>query len=245
MSAQLRPLLVRCGEIVLDPEQRLVHAGGRECLLTRVEFELLSLLMYHPNRVFTREALLDRLGDYLRGDPLGRAVDIHVSNLRRKLRQAQGTETAIETVRGVGYRLRAPRQTSMAVARPGEGVPLEQLALAALKRTPVPLLVLSPNRTVLLYNEAAQRLCGWTAEEVTGQVTCYSLLGCHDRAGKLLCDERCALHAALRAGQSDHQMHYVITRKDGRQVMVAAHYSRLDEGTAEGVGVLLMLQAQA
>ena len=79
---------------------------------------------------------------------------------------------------------------------------------------PTPLLMLSPDRTVLLYNEAAEQLCGWTAEEVAGQVKCYSLLGCHDANGGLLCHGRCALRDGALRNTSEHQAHYVITLKD-------------------------------
>jgi DNA-binding response OmpR family regulator len=238
-----RPL-VRCGEIELDQDQRRVRAAGRECALTTLEFELLSVFVHHPNRVFPREALLDQLSGFLRGDSMGRAVDIHISNLRRKLRQAQGAETAIETVRGVGYRLHAKTPATTTAARAGTEADLEHLALVALARTPMPLLVLAPDRTVLLYNEAAQCLCGWAVKEVAGQVKCYSLLSCHDEDGTLLCEERCAWRAALRAGSSELQMPYTITCKDGRQIPVMAHYRQLADTAPESEGVVLMLHAE-
>jgi DNA-binding response OmpR family regulator len=237
--------LVRCSEIELDLEQRQVYAGGRECSLTALEFELLSVFVRHPNRVFSREALLERLRGFIRGDPLSRAADVHVCNLRHKLGEALGTASPIETVRGVGYRLRIGSQPSTTVPRSRERTDMDHLALAALHRAPVPLLVLSSDRLVLLYNESAQHLCGWAVEEVIGQVKCYSLLSCHDADGTLLCDEHCALRAARRAGLSDYQTRYMIMLKDGRQLPVIAHYSRLGDAGPERDGVVLMLHATA
>jgi len=154
----------RCGRIELDPDRREARAAGTLLTLTSLEFELLTVFVESPGRVFSREALLSRLAGFLRGEPFDRAIDIHVSNLRRKLRPALGAADVLETVRGVGYRLRDSATVGAmgtAISRDIEG--LGRLALAALSRAPVPLLVLAPDRTVLLYNKAAEHLCGWTA----------------------------------------------------------------------------------
>lgn len=236
--------IVRCGQIELDPERRTACAAGKMLALTSLEYELLAVLVGHPGRVFSREELLARLAGFLRGDPFDRAVDIHVSNLRRKLREALGDATPIDTVRGMGYRLRAVETTADEVPN-SAAASMGRLALAALERAPMPLLVLSPDRTVLLYNEAAERLCGWTAEEVAGQVKCYSLLGCHGEDGTLLCHERCVLRSGSLGELSDQQTRYVITRKDGRELPVEAHYSRLANTDGETDCTLLMLQPQS
>jgi DNA-binding response OmpR family regulator len=244
--------IARCGSIELHPEQRQAYAAGRELPLTSLEYELLAVFVGHPGRVFSREELLNRLDGFLRGTPLDRTVDIHVSNLRGKLREAMGSEGGpIETVRGVGYRLRGEATGGGASSASGAQVAedrgeagLGRLALAALARAPIPLLALSPDRTVLLYNEAAQRLCGWKAEEVAGQVKCYSLLGCHSGDGTMLCHDLCPMRAAQRNGLSDQQAHYLITLKDGRELPVAAHYSRLSGADVEHDCVLLVLQPE-
>jgi len=244
--------VVRSGGIELLPDLRQARAAGHEVALTALEYELLSIFTREPGRVFSREDLLSRLGGFLRGAPLDRTIDIHVSNLRRKLRQAMGERAPIETVRGVGYRLRVDDGEEVADgvaakdAQPGDAnAGLAGLALAALERAPMPLLVLSPERTVLLYNEAAQHLCGWTAEEVAGKVTCYSLLGCHSGDGTMLCHDLCPMRTALRPGMSDQVAHYVITLKDGRELPVAAHYSRLRDTGSQRDCVLLTLAADS
>ncbi|HEX6797185.1 MAG TPA: winged helix-turn-helix domain-containing protein [Ktedonobacterales bacterium] len=225
-----------------------VEFGGQPLALTSLEYELLAVLIAHPGRVYAREELLRRLAGFVRGEPFDRAIDIHVSNLRRKLRAALGEDAPIETVRGVGYRLReaspAVAESSDATSSTTARLDLGQLALAALGRAPTPLLVLSPDRTVLLYNDAAEHLCGWKAEDVAGQVKCYSLLGCHDEDGALLCHGRCVLRQGGLTHMSERQARYVITLKDGRELPVEAHYSRLGDTSAAGDYTLLVRQPQ-
>lgn len=238
--------VIRRGRIELDPGQRRVRAAGQEASLTALEFELLAVFVRHPGRVFSRDELLNRLSGFLRGAPLDRAVDIHVSNLRHKLRQAMGEDAPIETVRGAGYRLRI-EPADNAADQPQENggdTSLGRLALAALDRAPMPLLALSLDRTVLLYNQAAQRLCGWKAEEVAGQVTCYSLLGCHNADGTMLCHDACPMRSTLLNGVNEHQARYVITLKDGREMPVTARYTRFSVAGSQSDCVLLVLQPE-
>ncbi len=87
------------GELRLDPATREVHVGGRPVSLTRIEFELLDVLSTDPKVVVSKGRLLERVwGPNWYGDE--HVVDVHVSNLRRKIGSA-----FIRTVRGVGYRL--------------------------------------------------------------------------------------------------------------------------------------------
>jgi two-component system, OmpR family, response regulator len=89
----------------IDPARRRVTLGGREVELTYVEFELVRALAERPGRVFTRQALLERLwGDSDYRDP--RTIDVHVRHLREKLEQDARRPEYIFTVRGVGYRFR-------------------------------------------------------------------------------------------------------------------------------------------
>jgi PAS domain S-box-containing protein len=234
---------VECGALELDDERRELRACGAVVPLTSLEYELVAAFMRHPGRVFSREDLLRRLRGFLRGEPLDRAVDVHVSHVRHKLEMALGEAVPIETVRGVGYRLRADKAPSVHVqgqrtAHHG----IEEMAMAALQSAPIPLLVLAADRTVLFYNDAARALCGWTSEEVSGHFKCYSLLGCHSSDGMLLCSQRCALHAAALALEDSYSTRYVITTKDGREIPVAARYSRLRDAPAAGECTLLALQ---
>ena len=91
-------LLIR-GSVKLEKENMRVFKGKEETSLTKTEFELLKLLMENPNRVFTRDNLLNRVWGYdFAGEE--KTVNIHIMNLRKKL-----GEDIIETIRGVGYRL--------------------------------------------------------------------------------------------------------------------------------------------
>ena len=78
-----------------------VTVDGRKADLTFKEYELLKLMARNRGRVFTREALLDKIWgyDYYGGD---RTVDVHMRQLRSKMSDA--THTYIETVRNIGYR---------------------------------------------------------------------------------------------------------------------------------------------
>lgn len=91
--------LIRCGELEIDLSRCEVHVGSRLVELTFKEYELLKFLVSHKGRVFTREALLNRVWgyDYYGGD---RTVDVHIRRLRSKL----GESDLIDTVRNIGYR---------------------------------------------------------------------------------------------------------------------------------------------
>lgn len=87
--------------IALDVDRHTVTRDGRPIDLSRLEFELLSLLRRHPGQVFSRDRILD-LAWPDGGCVTDRTVDAHIKTLRKKL----GTPDVIETVRGFGYRLR-------------------------------------------------------------------------------------------------------------------------------------------
>ncbi len=97
-----RPVL-QTGPLRIDPSRRTIEVGRVSVDVTTIEFDLLYTLAATPGRVFTRGELLDRVwGDDFVG--VDRVVDVHLSNLRRKL-QAVGADESLGTVRGVGYRL--------------------------------------------------------------------------------------------------------------------------------------------
>jgi DNA-binding response OmpR family regulator len=97
--------VIQADGLRIDPARRRVTVDGREVELTYVEFELLRALAERPGRVFTRQALLERLwGDSDFRDP--RTIDVHIRHLREKLEQDARRPEYIFTVRGVGYRFR-------------------------------------------------------------------------------------------------------------------------------------------
>ena len=96
---------LRAGTLFLDARSRKAAVGEKELALSRTEFNLLALFLRSPGRVFERGQILDAVwgSDVVVGD---RTVDVHVKALRRKLEEAGGDPRVLETVRGVGYRLR-------------------------------------------------------------------------------------------------------------------------------------------
>ena len=95
--------ILKVDELVIDIAGYEVRLGGRRIELTHQEFELLRYLAQHRGRVFTREALLERAWGYRYAGGT-RTVDIHVRRVRAKLGE---TGSLIETVRNVGYKMRA------------------------------------------------------------------------------------------------------------------------------------------
>ena len=90
------------GNLTLSPSRHEVTLAGEPVSLTLREFDLLAYLMAHPGIVCTRENLLKQVWGW-DFDGGSRTVDVHVQTLRSKL---EGSTAVIETVRGVGYRLR-------------------------------------------------------------------------------------------------------------------------------------------
>lgn len=102
------------GPLCVNLAARTVAVGEVAVELTVREFNLLEYLMRHPGRVYTRIQILEHVWNY-DFDPQTNVVDVYIQRLRKKLREAQAeAEVAgsdlIETVRGVGYRVRAPEK---------------------------------------------------------------------------------------------------------------------------------------
>jgi DNA-binding response OmpR family regulator len=97
----------KAGDILIDTALREAYVGDRSLQLTTIEFALLEVLVRNPGRALSREYLTDialgrRLGAF------DRTIDVHISNLRRKLDEHRGIQR-IKTIRGSGYLL-APRR---------------------------------------------------------------------------------------------------------------------------------------
>ncbi len=99
-SGQVNPVL-RCGELILDPRAGKVTLDGASLRLTSHEFRVLSYLMHHPNRVVSQGELTEHI--YAQSfDRDSNTVEVFIARLRRKLGPSY-----IETVRGLGYRIKA------------------------------------------------------------------------------------------------------------------------------------------
>jgi two-component system OmpR family response regulator len=98
---------LRVGELVLDRLKRRVIVGDRAVTLTTREFNLLECLIQAPARVFTRTHLLQRVWGF-DFDPATNVVDVCIQRIRRKV-DTTPTESCIESIRGVGYSFRKPK----------------------------------------------------------------------------------------------------------------------------------------
>jgi DNA-binding response OmpR family regulator len=94
--------VLRIGNLTLNDGTREVHRGDQQVELTTREFDLLKLLMQHPNQVLPREKILDQVWGYnFYGDENN--VEVYIRYLRQKL--GDEDRQLIQTVRGVGYRI--------------------------------------------------------------------------------------------------------------------------------------------
>lgn len=98
------PAQLRVGMLQLDLDQRTLTVDGKGIDLTRTEFTLLQLLMANPGHTFTRDELLEKSMGYAY-EGMGRTLDTHMSNLRKKIEPDPSAPIYIQTVYGVGYRL--------------------------------------------------------------------------------------------------------------------------------------------
>jgi two-component system alkaline phosphatase synthesis response regulator PhoP len=107
MNADRQQHVVEVGELRIDRVRFEVKIANHELRLSRKEFELLWVLASEDGRAFRREELIDRV--WGRGFFIdARTVDVHIARLRTKLKAVSGEAPSIETVWGIGYRLRPP-----------------------------------------------------------------------------------------------------------------------------------------
>lgn len=92
-------------DIVLEPEEFRVLVSGKEVRLTRREFLILELLMKNPGKVFTKNNIYESVWneEFLGED---NAVNVHISNIRQKLAKMSSEEAYIETVWGIGFKMK-------------------------------------------------------------------------------------------------------------------------------------------
>ena len=100
--AEVRSRMIEIGDVKMDCEGRRVFVGGKEIYLTAKEFDVLELLMMNPNKVFSRDSLLNTIWGYeYPGDV--RTVDVHIRRLREKIEENPGDPKYVHTKWGVGY----------------------------------------------------------------------------------------------------------------------------------------------
>jgi two-component system OmpR family response regulator len=104
-GARERPTTLQVTDLTLDPAAHTVRRNGTSIDLSPKEFALLELFMRHPGEVLSRTRMLEHVWDFAY-DGTSNVVDVYVRYLREKIDRPYGRDS-IETVRGVGYRLRS------------------------------------------------------------------------------------------------------------------------------------------
>ena len=99
---------IRMGDLYFCQEQRLVCIGEQIIELTAKEFDILALLIAHPKRVFTYELIMELVWNEDYSLYSRKAVNNHVSNLRRKLKTTSDSPDYIKSIVSVGYKFEAP-----------------------------------------------------------------------------------------------------------------------------------------
>lgn len=106
-TQDLKPLAAKMnwnnGELVIDYERREVHKRGKAVMMTPIEWKILSAFTKYPQKVFTRENLIEVAFD-LNFDGYDRVIDTHIKNLRKKIEDDPKKPIYIRTVRGIGYK---------------------------------------------------------------------------------------------------------------------------------------------
>ena len=103
-SQEKQDRVIEAGDLMLDADGRRVTIAGREVNLTAKEFDLLELLVFNPNKVFSRENLLNIVWGYASPNPGDvRTVDVHIRRLREKIEDNPSEPRYVHTKWGVGY----------------------------------------------------------------------------------------------------------------------------------------------
>jgi DNA-binding response OmpR family regulator len=183
-------LMFRHRGLVMDVAAHTVRVNGQPIDLTAQQFAILRALFEANGATLARDRLLARIESLDEEPPSDRAVDLHVTRLRRRLGDDARSPRFVEAVYGVGYRLATDAPAALDFAGDAEHV------LAAL---PDPLLVLDGDLRVRFANEAASRFLELPRADILGK-RCGDLLQCRDCHGEALAGSRCFSRAVLNGG---------------------------------------------
>lgn len=105
LSSADKGTVLQYKDILIKPDSFFVTVGGQEVRLTRREYLILELLMKNPGKVFTKNNIYESVWneEFLGED---NAVNVHISNIRQKLAKVNSEETYIETVWGIGFKMK-------------------------------------------------------------------------------------------------------------------------------------------
>lgn len=102
--SKVNPRILTYGDLYLNQEERVVQVQGTEIDLTAKEFDILALLFFNPRRVFTYEMISDIVWNEEYNEYSRKAINNHISNLRKKLKIAPDVSNYIKSVHSVGYK---------------------------------------------------------------------------------------------------------------------------------------------
>lgn len=135
-SSSTLPTMLTWEKLQLDPDASLVTYTGKALHLTLKEYSILELFLRNPQRIFSRSAILDRIwpnGEF----PQEESVSTHIKCLRQKLKAAGMTTDLIETVYGLGYRLKELPEDSLSPSTFPEEMQKAAIALAEKRQAQV------------------------------------------------------------------------------------------------------------
>ena len=108
-KSEAKTSLISVGDLSIDTNAREVTRGGKPIKLTPKEFSILEFLVYNTNRVLSRLSIAEHVwGDNFDLFSMTNFVDVHVKNLRKKIGDVDENKI-IETIRGIGYTIKAPK----------------------------------------------------------------------------------------------------------------------------------------
>ncbi|MDA3843511.1 MAG: response regulator transcription factor [Candidatus Kapabacteria bacterium] len=115
LAARLRSILrrsspekstkLRCGDLVLDTVSHFAYRFGKEIELTSKEYALLEYLIHNKNRILSRSTITQHVWRH-NFDPESNIIDVYIKRLRSKIESEDGSRPLIQSIRGVGYRMR-------------------------------------------------------------------------------------------------------------------------------------------
>ena len=173
--------------LVMDVAAHRIRLHGRNIELTAQQFAILRALLEANGATLSRDRLLARIESLDEEAPSHRAIDLHVTRLRRRLGDDARTPRFVEAVYGVGYRL---------AADPGASAEFSGDAEHVLSALPDPLLVIDTDLRVRFANDAASRFLALPRSDIIGQ-RCSDVLQCRDCHGDPLNGARCLSRAVL------------------------------------------------
>lgn len=173
--------------LVMDVAAHTVRVHGRAIELTAQQFAILRALFEANGATLARDRLLARIESLDEEPPSDRAIDLHVTRLRRRLGDDARKPRYVEAVYGVGYRLATDDSLASGLGGDAEHV------LAAL---PDPLLVIDTDRHIRFANDAATRFLARSQSDLVGR-QCSEVLVCRDCHGESLDGPRCFARAVI------------------------------------------------